>query len=190
MSNWLFAVALLLTSLCPASWSQDRHWTVALGGGVTPLLGDISNYFDNSWNLTAGAGFVFNPAFSLSLDYMYNHLAYSQRVMRGTQSRSDSGDVWSLTMDPKLPLRYVGRVRPYLIGGVGYYRRTNRFPDSVFIPSIGNGSFSAIGGSLGLGFDIGLRSNGFGLFGELRYHYASTGNTIVRMAPVTVGLHW
>jgi len=183
-------VVFLAICLCLTASAQNRPWTFDVGGGYSPLLGNINNYLQNGWQITAGAGYEFGPAFSASVDYMYNHFSMGDRVLSGTQATGSSAHLWALTVDPKLTLKYVGRVRPYIVGGIGYYRRTTELTQPAFVLPIGNGTFGGLGGSLGAGFDVNLRETGLRLFAETRYHYASTGNAIVRMVPLTAGIRW
>jgi len=184
------ALILLVIASCLTSSAQDHRWTFDAGGGFSPLLGDLTNYLQNGWNIRVGAGYNYGPGISASIHYMYNSFGISPLVMHDTHSSSGDSHVWSLTLDPKLTLRYVGKVRPFVVGGVGYYRRTNHLTNPSFVPAIGNGAFSSVGGSLGGGFDIDLRDTGLKIFSELRYHYAPTGRVAVRMIPATVGVRW
>jgi opacity protein-like surface antigen len=184
-------VIFLLSAICSTGFSQDRRLTLNAGGGFSPLLGDLNNRLDNGWNVTAGAGYNFGSGISVSASYMYSRFGISQRLVNGALGSNGNAHVWSLTLDPKFPLKYVGSVRPYLVGGVGYYRLS--IPNFALPASqaLANGdSRGGPGGSLGLGFDVNLGDTGFMLFGEARYHYASTGNVTTRMVPLTVGIRW
>jgi opacity protein-like surface antigen len=184
-------LVLFVFAICAAGFAQDHRWTVNAGGGYSPLVGDLDNRLNNGWNVTAGAGYNFGSGISASVTYMYNRFGISQRLLNAAPGNSGNAHLWSLTLDPKFPLKYVGRVRPYLVGGVGYYRLS--IPNFALPVSqaLANGdSRSGPGGSLGLGFDVNLGDTGFMLFGESRYHYASTGNVTVRMIPITVGIRW
>ena len=189
MKNAL-GMALLVIALGVTSSAQDHRWTFDAGAGFSPLLGDLNNYLRNGWNITAGGGYNFNPGFSTTVEYMFNDFGISQRVLDSVGARGGSAHLWSVTVDPRLTLRYVGKVRPFVVAGVGYYRLTK----SALVPvSAADPFFSSIGGpggSLGLGFDFGIRDTGLKLFTEARYHYAATGSVTVHMIPLTVGLRW
>ena len=99
---------------------------------------------------------------------------------------------------------------PYIVGGVGYYRRTVEFTRSVAIPVfifdpffgvfyntlvhanqvLGDITRSGVGGSAGGGFEVGLGNSGARFFTEVRYHYANTGRIVTRMVPVTFGIRF
>jgi hypothetical protein len=103
-----------------------------------------------------------------------------------------------------------GRLSPYVVGGVGYYRRTVEFTQpsvtpatifdpffGLFIPTLvpanivlGRITRSGVGGSLGAGFNINLGTSGVKFFTEARYHYADTGSIPTRMVPVIFGIRW
>ncbi len=118
--------------------------------------------------------------------------------------------VWSITVNPKLRLNPSGKVDPYIVGGVGYYRRQFTLPSrpwwmcsssihffgvffNTLVPAnqvIGEITNSGAGGSLGAGFDMGIGNTGLKFFSEARYHYADTGRIPTRMVPVTFGIRW
>ena len=118
--------------------------------------------------------------------------------------------LWSITANPKLRLNRRGNFDPYVVGGVGYYRRTVEFTRPVLVPVfifdpffgvfyntflqadqvIGKITQDGVGGSLGAGFDVKLGESGLKFFTEARYHYADTGRIPTRMVPVTFGIRW
>jgi len=182
-------VGLLLLSV--AGFAQERRWTANVGGGFTPLLGNVNNYLPNGWNLEGGAGYNFGPVLSATADFTYNGLGVSQRVLNGAGLTGGGAHLWSLTVNPRLSLKYVGAMRPYVAAGVGYYRldihgnqSTSNGIDAVF------GDRGGIGGSLGLGMDFAIGDTGLKAFTDVRYHYASTGKLPVRMIPVQIGVRW
>lgn len=109
-----------------------------------------------------------------------------------------------ITVNPKLRLNPHGRVDPYLVGGVGYYRRTVQFTKpavvSVFfffdpffgvffntlVPAnqvLGTITEGGVGGSVGGGLDFKIKDTGFKVFGEVRYQNADTGRVSTTMVP-------
>lgn len=189
----------------------ERGWTADVGGGVTPLVGDISHRLDNGWNFRAGGGYNFTDHLSTTLQFSYNGLGVGNRVLNEARVPDGNAHVWSLTAVPRLSLSPHHGISPYLVGAVGYYRRTVEFtrptvePVVIFDPFFGflQGAIPAdrvlgritrngIGGGGGLGFDIPL---GHGtrktkLFTEARFEYAATGAMPTRMVPVTFGIRW
>jgi hypothetical protein len=118
--------------------------------------------------------------------------------------------MWLITVNPKLMLHPHGTVDPYVVGGVGYYRRTVEFTTpavvqvfffdpffggffNTLVPAdrvLGDITRGGVGGSAGAGFDIKIKDTGLKFFTEARYHYASTGSLPTRMVPVTFGIRW
>jgi opacity protein-like surface antigen len=211
MKRYLLSLAFVCLLLCTVVFAQDDHrWTAHVGAGFTPTVGDISSRLDNGWNVDVGAGLNFTRSFSTTLDYMYNGLGVTQLVLNEAQVPGGNAHVWAITVNPKLRLWSIGRVRPFIVGGVGYYRRTIQFTQPTIAPVtyydpffgffyntvipanqvLGSISRSGPGGSLGAGFEIPLGDSGFKFYTSARYHYAATGSIPVRMVPVTFGLRW
>jgi Outer membrane protein beta-barrel domain len=189
----------------------EHGWTADVGGGVTPLVGDISHRLDNGWNFRVGGGYNFTDHLSTSLQFSYNGLGVGQRVLNEAKVPDGNAHVWSFTAVPRISLSPHHGIGPYLIGAVGYYRRTVEFtrptlqPVVLFDPFFGflQGAIPAdrvlgritrngIGGGGGLGFDIplGHHARKAKLFTEARFEYAATGAMPTRMVPVTFGIRW
>ena len=187
--------------------AQDEHrLTLNAGAGFTPLVGRISKSLDNGWGVTAGGGYAFTSQFeskAIALLVLRIRSWRRQRYPTGTRI------LWSITVDPKIRLGRERTVDPYVVGGVGYYRRTIQFttptavPVTVFDPFFGFFSTlvptnavlrtitqDGIGGSLGAGFDVKFGQRGLRFFAEARYHYADTGRFPTRIVPVTLGFGW
>lgn len=207
----LIAPALLPLYCSGYSHAQDEHkWTFDMGGGYSPLVGDISTRLDNGWNFRVGGGYNLTRHFTTTANYMYNGYGVSNRVLREAQVPNGNAHMWSITLDPKLRLNRSSKFDPYIVGGVGYYRRTVEFTQPALVPVfffdpffgvffntlvqanrvLGRITQDGVGGSLGAGLDVGLGNSGLKFFSEARYHYADTGRIPTRMIPVTFGLRW
>ena len=204
----LFVCALVAT----AAPAQTEHpFSVEVGGGWTPPVGQLSNRLGNGWNVTGGAGWNASKMLNLGIKYQYNGFGVSSSVLNALGVPGGDAHVQSLTFDPRIELPFGQRYGAYAVGGVGYYWRTVNFTQpttftttffdpffGVFFPGvvganqvIGRVRRSGIGGSLGGGLNFGLgHFTSAKLFVEARYHYANTGNIPTRMVPVTVGLRW
>jgi len=168
------------------------------------------NAWDNGWHITVGGGYKFTPHFDTTLDYTFNGFGVSRGVLNEAQVPDGDAHVWSITVNPKLRLNPSGKVDPYIVGGVGYYRRQFTLPSrpwwmcsssihffgvffNTLVPAnqvIGEITNSGAGGSLGAGFDMGIGNTGLKFFSEARYHYADTGRIPTRMVPLTFGIQW
>jgi opacity protein-like surface antigen len=203
--------AIFLICVSSLSRAQDeRGFTVHAGIGATPLTGDISKRLDNGWHGTVGAGYNFSSFFAASIDYTYHGLGVGKGVLAEAQVPDGDARLWSVTANPRLRLHAKGKVDPYLVGGVGYYRRTVEFTQPALVPVfffdpffgiffntllpanqvIGRIRQGGVGGSLGGGLDWKLPGDKLKFYAEVRYHYADTGRIPTRMIPVTLGLRW
>jgi opacity protein-like surface antigen len=206
-------LCLILVVLNARSLAQEEHlYTLSggFGGGVSPLLGGISDRLNTGWHITADGGFNVTHHFSMTAEYMYDGFGVSNRVLKEAQVPDGNAHLWSLTANPKLRLRRGHDLVPYVVGGVGYYRRTVEFTRPVLVQVfifdpffgvfyntyvqanqvLGKITQGSAGGSLGAGFDIKLGNTGFKIFTEARYHYADTGRIPTRMVPVSFGIRW
>jgi opacity protein-like surface antigen len=201
----------MMQSLAICSHAQDAHrFTFDVGGGASPLVGDIGTRLDNGWNFVVGGGYNFTNRFATTVEYQYNGFGVSRAVLNEAQVPEGNSRLWSITLNPKFRLPDQGRVSPYVLGGVGYYRRTVEFTrpsvaqvfffDPFFgvffntlVPAhqvLGDIRRSGVGGSLGAGLEIKIGDTGVKGFAEARYHYADTGRIPTRMVPVTLGFRW
>lgn len=203
------AAALILIATVSACAQDERRFTLNAGAGFSPLLGQISDRLENGWNVTVGGGYDFTRHFETNLQFTYNGFGVRPLVLTEAGAPAANSHMWSITVDPKLRLHPSGRVDPYVVGGVGYYRRTVQFTQptvaSVFffdpffdtffselVPAnivLGNITRGGVGGNLGVGFDVPF-VGGTRFSIEARYQYASTGNIPMRMIPLTVGIKW
>jgi opacity protein-like surface antigen len=210
----------LLCILC-AFWMSDfahaqdqdqikSRFTFQGGAGFSPLVGDISSRLDNGWHVTFGGGYRFTSWFSTTIDYLYNGFGVSSKVLNEAQVPDGNAHLWSVTANPMLRWKSGRGAHPYVVGGVGYYRRVVEFTQPSLVPVLyidpffgfafntlipanevlGSIRKGGIGGSLGAGLDFDLGSTGAKVYAEARYHYADTGNIPTRMVPVTIGLRW
>jgi hypothetical protein len=209
----LAATALFLVGFAVSGYAQEpqEHWyTFNVGGGFSPLVGQISNRLDNGWHATGGIGVRMTSHFEIAGQFTYHGFGVKPVVLAEAAVPSANSHVWSITADPKLRFGGARRFDPYLVGGVGYYRRTINFtaptltPITIFDPffdalftgliptnvQLGSVTRSGVGGSGGAGFHIRLGSSTAKLFVEARYHYAATGNIPTRMIPATLGFQW
>lgn len=203
-------LALLLLAAAPARAQEDRHFTFNVGGGFSPLSGQITQRLQDGWNFTFGGGYRFTRHFETNLQFAYNGFGVKQAVLQEAGTPAANSHLWSITVDPKLHLHPFAKVDPYLVGAFGYFRRTVQFtqptlttvlvydpffdffPFPELVPAnivLGNVTRGGVGGNAGAGFDFPFLWT-FRLFVEARYQYAATGAIPTRMIPVTIGIQW
>ncbi len=203
------AIALVCLATVLATAQTERRFTFEAGGGVTPPVGKLSNRFNTGWNMGAGAGWNITRLFSLSAKYQFNGFGVNNGLLSMVGVPNGDGHVWSLTAEPRLQLGVASHFSPYVVGGVGYYRRVVNFTEpallatTFFDPFFGivfpglvpanrvlrRATDNGIGGSLGAGLSFPV-GHGAQFFTEARYHYANTGRIPTRMVPVTFGIRF
>ncbi|HEV7551619.1 MAG TPA: outer membrane beta-barrel protein [Candidatus Angelobacter sp.] len=207
----LITAIIFFMCVSPLSNAQEeRGFTVHGGFGATLLTGDISTRLDNGWHGTIGAGYNFSSFYSTTVDYTYHGLGVGDSVLAEAQVPGGNARLWSITVNPRLRLHPKGKVDPYVVGGVGYYRRTVEFTEPTLVPVfffdpffgiffntlvpankvIGRIRQGGVGGSLGGGFDWRLPGDKLKFYTEARYHFADTGRIPTRMVPITFGIRW
>ncbi len=203
----LCALAIVSVLTVTAS-AQERRFTFEVGGGYTPPVGRTANRLNNGWNVGAGAGMNLGRFFSIGPHFMYNSFGVNSAVLGAFGAPNGNGRVYAITADPRI--QFGGRFTPYIVGGVGWYRRTIEFTQpslfpttfydpffGIFYPGVTSGNQvlgsvvrDGIGGSLGGGLQFGVGHGGAKLFAEARYHYADTGRVPTRMVPLTFGIRF
>jgi opacity protein-like surface antigen len=204
------AVTVLIFCAGLAAGQEEEHkWTANIGAGFTPLVGALDRRLDNGWNISFGGGYHFTDRFSLGGEVMYNGLGVSKGVLNELAVPSGNARIWALTVEPKLNFAPRRHFTPYLVGGVGYYRRVVEFtqptvtavtvfdPFFGFFPTlipadqvIGRVIRDGIGGNAGLGFQAPVGHRGVKIFAEARFHYANGGGIPTRMIPMTIGVRF
>lgn len=203
---------LLLLGCAGAAAAQESYQKITVNGGfgVTPLAGQITDRLNTGWHFTVGAGYRFTQHFDMGLRYSFNSLGVKNTLLAEAAVPSGNANVWSITADPRLRFLTDRSISPYVVGDVGYFRRTINFtqptlqsvllfdpflgfffptlvPVDVLLGSIVRGG---VGGGAGIGFDIKFGSSRLRLFTEARYEYGSTSTIPTRMVPVTLGIRW
>ncbi|HEX4470157.1 MAG TPA: outer membrane beta-barrel protein [Gemmatimonadaceae bacterium] len=199
------AVAALWTASAAA---QTPSWNVEVASGVTATTGDISNRLTKGWNLGVGAGYAINHTWELNGLFTVNGLGVSDQALQALHVPDGSATLMSLTVGPKVHFPIGDHVRGYVVGGVGWYRRTVEFTQptvgvvdlidpwwgylgSALVPAnqvLGSVSDNAWGANGGGGVSFGLGHSGAAFFAEARYHYAHMNPTRTSIVPITFGI--
>jgi hypothetical protein len=103
-----------------------------IGGGPTLTTNHLNNYVKNGFNFTGGGGIRAWRGVELLGEFNYNELGVQDQVIQTLQVPDGNARIYSVTGNLRFPLS-TGRVRPYVIGGGGWYRRTVEFTE----PSVG-----------------------------------------------------
>ena len=139
-------------------------------------------------------------------EFNYHEFGVQDQVIQDLDVPDGNARVYSITGNLKFPLT-TGRVRPYVIGGGGWYRRTVEFTEpstglvtvfdpwwgwigDVAVPTnrvLGSVSRDAAGVNAGGGvsFELGDRTR---IFAEVRWHRAFHNPTNTTLVPITIGI--
>lgn len=204
------ALAVIFT-LSPARASADQDgWTFDIGAGTSPTAGNISTRLTTGWNVDVRAGYDFNDSLRVCGDFAYNGLGVANQVLQTLQVPDGNARLWSLMVGPMWRFPIGGMVDGYVLGGVGWYRRTVEFTQPtvgvidvidpwwgyigpVLVPTnqvLGSVTRDAFGGNAGGGVSFKLGESGTSIFAEVRYHHANTKPTSTAVVPVSFGMRW
>jgi hypothetical protein len=206
----LIGVIAVLTSAGANAQDDFHRFTFNVGGGYTGIGGRQSDRVDHGGNVQVGAGFNFNSFLSVNGTFMFHQLGITREALDAASQPDGNVRVYSLTVDPKLSLPKVLGVKPYVLVGGGWIRRTTQFTQPtlantiIFDPWWGIyrpgvvvvnqvlGTFSTNGGmyNAGLGVDFSLPNTRMKIFAEGRYVHGFTESSNTILAPLTVGLRW
>ncbi len=206
----LLTVVLLLFAVAAQAQNPERRWTVNIGGGVTPVVGPSNTRLNTGWNIKGGAGVHMTRHFGVVFEGQYNGMGVTRSVLNQLNVPDGSAWLWSITANPVIRFAPNGKFDPYVIAGVGFYRRTVEFTQPsvaqtfvfdpwfgffgpVLVPAdqvLGSFSSNAIGGNAGAGFEVPIGSNRIKFYTEARYHYADTSRRATTLIPVTFGVRF
>ena len=170
----IVAAVTLLTSSLPAQ--SAKPVTLDLAAGAAIPVGDFSDGFNTGFNGTAGLGLssIGSPV-GIRLEGMYNKFG----------GRDDIGgnqpDARIIAGTANLEYSLPGQgIRPYLIGGAGYYGLKLDLPNAESINKFG------LNGGIGAVFPL----SGFNAYVEARFHHVFTDNSATQFIPVVFGVQF
>jgi opacity protein-like surface antigen len=183
MNRYLKTIALLSIGVAPSlvdAQMASSPVTVSIAAGAAMPLGDMRDFGKTGY--TAGAGVEFGTAtlpFGLRVELGYSRFGKKTASFTDPDLGTFSAEARLSNLNVNLnaiigPTVPAAQVRPYAIGGVGFY-------NSTFDAKFTSGGTTISGddskGSLGLNGGAGVRFQfvGFSSFVEARYHYVFKG---------------
>jgi opacity protein-like surface antigen len=198
----LATLALVLFVLPATAGAQDRRFHASLGGGATPLFDTLGDGFGTGWGPSLGVSWDISDRAALQFDYDYRYFTLKSDLDQAAGLYDANHKV------NQLAFGIVGnmapsdsRVRPYVVGGPGFYHRKvevtqyagtgiicdpwiylcGTYPIEEVIGSRGGWDFGFhVGG--GVGFKFAEEAE---LFFEVRYHYVWGPETQPTATPVS-----
>ncbi len=176
----LGAVLMATAGLAPAVAQGGAKFS--LGGGVTLPLSDFGEVASTGFHGLAAVSFQpANFPVGIQVDGMFHRFGMDDDFTLGADVNTQviqgtANAVYRFTVSEET------KIRPYLIGGVGYYNFKLTGDD---VPD-GLDSESDIGINAGAGFDF--AAGAVALFVEGRFHNVFTEDESTRFIPITVGI--
>jgi hypothetical protein len=194
------------------------HLAFEAGGGFNAPTEESSPYITWGANGTLGAGYRFDPIFSLMIEYQFITDKLPGALIAQTGADGGHAHIWSFTMAPVIDLTPKGPIDVYVTGGGGFYRKVTSFTNpqeilycnyyycGIAVTDVVIGHFSSNQGGWNAGMGFAYRPGGgnMKLFAEARYLDVLTpavttqpnglGTTTVgpntKLIPVTFGVRW
>lgn len=107
------------------------HLTFEGGGGFNGPTGSTSDFVTWGGNLTVGAGYRFNPRFSLLTEYQFIDDKLPGRLIAQTGANGGNTHIWSFTLAPVVDLFPKSINSLYVTGGGGFYRKVTNFTNPM-----------------------------------------------------------
>src|SRR6185295_15440981 len=106
---------------------ETTRFAFNIGGGFTQPVGGTARRLNTGWNIDGGAGFNFHPRFGVLAQLSYNDFGINSGTLANVGFPDGNVRVFSATLNPIVHLNPKGPVDVYLIGGGGFYHRTQEF---------------------------------------------------------------
>ncbi len=185
---------------------ETPRFAFNVGGGFNQPLGSTGSRLDKGWNVAGGAGVNFNQYVGLTVDVGYNRFGINSNTLRKVGFPGGDLNVFSATLNEIVHLTPRGHADVYLIGGGGFYRRTQEFTQpgvaqfvefnpyfgfyQTLVPTtqvLSSYTTNKPGVDAGIGFSVGTKWKGK-LYAEARWNRIFAGNNrYVDFIPVTFG---
>ena len=169
------SAAALTFSAVQLSAQSPKPVSLGIAAGAAIPVGDYANVFNTGYNGTVSLGFssVGTPL-GLRIEGMYNKF-----LGRNDNAIFNQPDSRIIAGTANLVYALPGQgIRPYLIGGGGYYGLKLDVPNAESVNKFG------INGGIGALFPL----SGFNTYIEARFHHVFTDVSATQFIPVTFGI--
>lgn len=172
LTGLVSAAAIFTGGPLSAQYSKPVSLNVAVGAAIP--VGDLSDGFNTGYNGTVGLSLhSMGTPLGIRFEGMYNKLGAKDEVNLPDMK------IWGGTANLEYSLPGVG-IRPYLIGGAGYYGVK---PD---VDNAESENKFGLNGGIGAVFPL----SGFNTYVEARLHHVFTENNSVQFIPIVFGLQF
>jgi hypothetical protein len=172
---WIVLVATTISLIgVRLSAQASKPVTIGIAAGAAIPIGDLADVYNTGYNGTVSLGLSsLGTPIGIRFEGMYNKFLGRDDVSRN----EPDARVVAGTANIVYGLPGVG-IRPYLIGGAGYYGLK---PD---VPNIESENKFGLNGGIGAMFPL----SGFNTFVEARFHHVFTDVSSTQFIPVTFGI--
>jgi len=159
----------------PLSAQYSKPVTLNIAVGAAIPVGDLSDGFNTGYNGTVGLGLKsIGTPLGIRFEGMYNKFGAKDELVNQPDIRVIAG-----TANLEYSLPGVG-IRPYLIGGAGYYSMKLDVDNAESVNKFG------LNGGIGAVFPL----SGFNTYVEARLHHVFTENNSTQFVPIVFGLQF
>lgn len=167
------SAAALTFSAVQLSAQSPKPVSLGIAAGAAIPVGDYANSYNTGYNGTVSLGLSsIGSPIGVRFEGMYNKIMGRADVGNPTDERIIAG-----TANVVYSLPGQG-IRPYLIGGGGYYGL------KLDIPNVESNNKFGINGGIGALFPL----SGFNTYIEARFHHVFTDVSATQFIPVTFGI--
>lgn len=172
---WIGLVLTAVTLTGAQLFAQSpKPFSIGLAGGAAIPLGDLADVYNTGYNGSASLGLSsLGTPIGIRIEGMYNKFFGRDDI----SINQPDARIAAATANLVYGLPGVG-IRPYLIGGAGYYSLK---PD---VPNIESENKLGLNGGIGAMFPL----SGFNTFVEARLHHVFTDVSSTQFIPVTFGI--
>jgi hypothetical protein len=187
MNSVLNGVAVALAgALFAAPSVSAQSASFSLGGGLSIPTGDYNTIAKLGWHAATSILLVHEGRpFALQIDANYAQFGLEAESPTGSFDVNQRFIYGTGNLVYRFQKSPTGRLRPYVIGGIGVYNSKGTGRDAALF---GNTSATDVGVNLGTGFDY--RVAGAALFLEARFHNIFSDPSDTQYVPVTAGLRF
>jgi hypothetical protein len=173
LTGLVSAAAIFAGSPLSAQYAKPVTLNIAAGAAIP--VGDLSDGFNTGYNGTVGLGLhSMGTPLGIRFEGMYNKLGAKDELVNQPDIKIIGG-----TANLEYSLPGVG-IRPYLIGGAGYYGMKLDVNNAESVNKFG------LNGGIGAVFPL----SGFNTYVEARLHHVFTENNSTQFIPVVFGLQF
>lgn len=193
---------------------DEKKWSVQGGAGFGVPVASTSDFVSTNANIQVGAGYDFTKIIGVTGEFMWQGLSVKDGNLSQFTALGAKSNLYSVTGNLRLTLPTGGKFGAYVIGGTGWYRRSDSLDRDVLVPGticepawdwwgtvcvgglvpaeqvIASQSSDVLGANGGAGVTYKVAENGMKVYAEARFQYAPTERVFTRVVTSTFGVRW